>query len=178
MALQGYIAARIVFLFKIAILECMFTLAIEKRDVTGKKTKKMRAEGNMPAVFYGKKEPSTSISVSYRAFEKVFKEAGYSAVVALLGLGETKEALIHDVAIDPVKDTPRHADFYIVEKGQKVHVEIPIEFEGVAPAVKELGGVLVKVIHTVEVEAEPARLPQNIIVDVSSLVDFTSQICI
>ncbi len=156
----------------------MLTLAIEKRDFVGKKAQKIRAEGKMPAVLYGKKEQATSISVAHRAFEKIFKEAGFSTVVALEGLGSTKQALIHDVAMDPVKDTPRHADFYIIEKGQKVQVEIPIEFEGVAPAVKELGGVLVKVIHTVEVEAEPANLPQNIIVDVSKLVDFTSQICI
>lgn len=156
----------------------MLTLAIEKRDTLGKKARKIRAEGRMPAVLYGKKEPSMSISVPYRAFEKIFKEAGYSAVVVLEGVGGTKEALIHDVAMDPVKDVPRHADFYIIEKGQKVQVEIPLEFEGVAPAVKELGGVLVKVIHVVEVEAEPARLPQSIIVDLTLLVDFSSQICI
>jgi large subunit ribosomal protein L25 len=156
----------------------MLTLAVEKRDVLGKKSKKIRAEGKMPAVLYGKKEQAMPIAVSHRAFEKIFKEAGYSTVVALEGLGSTKEALIHDVAIDPVKDTPRHADFYVIEKGQKVQVEVPIEFEGVAPAVKELGGFLVKVLHTVEVEAEPSNLPQEIVVDVSSLVDFTSQICI
>ena len=156
----------------------MLTLMLEKRDVIGKKMKQMRADGKMPAVFYGKKEKATSVSVEQRAFEKVFKEAGYNTVIMLEGIGSTKEALIHDVATDPVRDTPRHVDFYIIEKGQKVQVEVPIEFEGIAPAVKELGGVLVKVLHTVEVEAEPSRLPQEIIVDVSSLVDFNSQICI
>ncbi len=156
----------------------MLTLTIEKRNSVGKAVKKIRAEGKMPAVLYGKKEPSTPISVAQGSFEKVFKEAGYSTVVILEGIGDAKEALIHDVVLDPVKDVLKHADFYVIEKGQKVQVEVPIEFEGVAPAVKELGGMLVKVLHTIEVEAEPSRLPQSIVVDVSSLTDFTSQILI
>lgn len=156
----------------------MLTLAVEKRDALGKKAKRIRAEGKMPAVLYGKKQQALSIAVPHRAFEKIFKEAGYSTVIALEGLGDVKEALIHDVAVDPVKDTPRHADFYVIEKGQKVQVQIPIEFTGVSPAVKEFGAILVKVVHELEVEAEPAKLPQYILVDISSLVDLESQILV
>jgi large subunit ribosomal protein L25 len=55
-------------------------------------------------------------------------------------------------------------------------VDIPLEFEGVSPAVKDLGGSLVKVMHEVKISAMPKDLPHNIIVDISSLVDFQSQI--
>jgi len=154
----------------------MTTLIIEPRSILGKKSKKLIAAGKMPAVFYGKKEPATPIAVSLRDFEKAWKEAGESSVVTLSGVGALKQALIQDVAVDPVKGVPRHVDFYIVEKGQKVHVAVLLEFSGVSPAEKELGGTLVKVLHELLVEGELANLPHHLQVDVSSLKDFDSQI--
>ncbi len=71
---------------------------------------------------------------------------------------------------------PRHADFYVIEKGKKVTVKIPLEFMGVAPAVKELSGILVKVLHEIEIEVPPKDLPKHIEVDVEGLVDFGSNI--
>lgn len=154
----------------------MTTISVEARNILGKKAKKLAAAGKMPAVFYGKRELATSISVSLREFEKVWKEAGESSVVSLSGLGDEKQALIHTVAVDPVRGTPVHADFYIVEKGQKVEVAIPLEFVGVAPAEKELGGTMVKVLHELLVEGEPANLPHRLTVAISSLTEFESQI--
>ena len=155
----------------------MLKLAVEKRDDSSKPSK-IREGGNMPAVFYGRKEEAVSIILSKKDFEKVWKEAGESSVIELEGVGDSKEALIHDVDIDPVSGHVRHADFYIIEKGKKLTVKVPIEFEGTAPAVKELSGTLVKVIHELEIEALPKDLPQNITVDVSSLTTFESRILV
>ena len=80
--------------------------------------------------------------------------------------------MIHDVDLDPVTDKPRHADFYAIEKGKTLEISVPLEFIGVAGAVKELGGILVKVMHEVEIEALPKDLPHNIVVDISSLKTF------
>ncbi|MDQ3232139.1 MAG: 50S ribosomal protein L25, partial [Pseudobdellovibrionaceae bacterium] len=88
------------------------------------------------------------------------------------------QSLLHEIDIDPVSGTPRHADFYVFEKGAKVKVEVPVEFEGVSPAVKDLGGTLVKVLHALEVEAMPKDLPHEIIIDISSLATFESQITV
>jgi len=155
----------------------MLTLTIEKRDKIGKASKR-RARGMMPAVFYGRKETSTPISVVERDFEKVWKEAGESSVIALTGAGEDKEALIQDVDFHPVSGRPRHADFYIIEKGKKVTVKVPLDFVGEAPAVKTLGGTIVKVIHELEIEVLPKDLPQSIEVDISKLEDFESRILV
>lgn len=150
-------------------------LQVRKRE--GKKTlKQLRGGNEMPAVFYGPKEESTSIAISTDEFKKLWKRAGESTVIELKGDGILKEALIHDVYIDPVTDEPRHADFYIMEKGKKVTISVPIEFIGIAPAVKELGGVLVKVMHEIEIEVLPKDLPHSIDVDVSALNDFESRI--
>ncbi len=152
----------------------MLTLDIEKRIVTGKR--KDFVSDFMPAVYYGSKETSTPITVSKSAFKKVLKEAGESSVVVLSGDGKKIEALIHQVDFDPIKGEPRHADFYVIEAGKKVEVSIPIHFEGVSPAVKNLGGILVKVLHEMKIESLPKNLPHSIIVNIEGLVDFDSKI--
>ncbi|MDB5266520.1 MAG: ribosomal rRNA E-loop binding protein Ctc/L25/TL5, large subunit ribosomal protein [Parcubacteria group bacterium] len=153
----------------------MTNLKAEPRD-TSAKLADLRKAGKLPAVFYGKKEPSTPISISMVDFMKVWKEAGESSVISLQTPSGAVESLIHEIDFDPVSGVPRHADFYVFEKGHKVEVEIPLEFEGVSPAIKDLGGTLVKVVHALKIEAMPKDLPHNIVVDISSLSSFESQI--
>lgn len=130
----------------------------------------------MPAVFYGKKEKTTPISVSFADFLKVWKQAGESSVVVLKGENGDVEALIQEVDLDPITEKPRHADFYVFEKGHKIKVDVPLEFIGTSPAVKDLGGILIRVLHKLKIEAMPKDLPSKIEVDVSPLVNFESQI--
>lgn len=136
----------------------------------------LRSKGSMPAVYYGRKQASTPVAVSAVEFLKVLKKAGESTVVTLKTKEGTLDSLIYDVDRDPVTGAPRHADFYVFEKGQKIKVKIPLEFTGVSPAVKDLGAVLVKVLREVEVEAEPKALPHVLIVDISKLTAFDSQV--
>jgi large subunit ribosomal protein L25 len=152
-------------------------LAVEKRNIETKPAV-IRREGMMPAVIYGRSEESTPITVSRKDFEKVFKTAGSSTVITLKGLGEEKDALIHDVEFHAVSGEPLHADFYAIEKGQTVTVSVPLEFEGVSPAVKDLGGILVKVIHEIEMEVLPKDLPNMVHVDISKLTTLDSKILV
>jgi large subunit ribosomal protein L25 len=160
---------------KWAKMASMLTLKAEIRDIKTE-PRDIRVSGNLPAVFYGKKEASTPISIRQVDFLKVWKEAGESTVVTLETPDGSKESLIHDVSLDPVSGAPLHADFYVFEKGHKVEVSLPIEFSGVSPAVKDLGGTLVKVLHELKIEAMPKDLPHNIIVDISGLAQFGDQI--
>lgn len=150
-------------------------LIVEKRD-SAKKAKILREQGVLPAVIYGRKEESTPISINRKAFEKAYKSAGESAVLTLKGLGEDKEVLIHEVELDAVSGEATHADFYAIEKGQTVTVSIPLHFDGVSPAVKDKGGILVKVMHEIEIEVLPKDLPQGIHVDISKLIELEDQI--
>ncbi len=149
----------------------MLTLNVEKRNPKSS-LGEIRKAGKMPAVFYGKKEKSTPISLPFAAFEKTLEEAGESTILHLKGEGIDVDVLINDVDLDPVTDKPRHADFYAIEKDKKLEVKIPLEFIGVAPAVKDLGGVLVKVMHEIEIEALPKDLPRSLLVDISTLATF------
>lgn len=153
----------------------MLKLQIKKR-ADSDKLFALEKTGRMPAVFYGKKEKSTSISIARADFLKAWKQAGESSVVVLEGDGLELESLIQDVDVHPVTGVPRHADFYVFEKGKKIEVSVPIEFVGVSPAVKDLGGILVKVLHELKVEALPRDLPHEIKIDISPLKDFESQI--
>ncbi len=70
---------------------------------------------------------------------------------------------------------PRHADFYAVEKGAKVTMTVPLSFIGESMAMK-LGANLVKVLHEVEIESDPSKLPSEIEVDISALAALGDQI--
>src|SRR5581483_2288682 len=75
----------------------------------------------------------------------------------------------------PVTHTPRHVDFYAITKGEKVEIAIPLDFIGESAAVAE-GANLVKVMHELEVEADPMKLPHDIKVDLSKLAAVGDQI--
>ena len=151
------------------------TLNAEKRIKIGK-TKGLLGTGILPAVYYGHKQESTPIQMKKTDFLKVWKEAGESTVIKLHTPEADIEALINDVDMDPLTNEPRHADFYVFEKGHKVEISVPIEFVGVSPAVKEKGAVLVKVLYEIKIAAEPANLPHQIDVDISPLVEFGDSI--
>ena len=139
--------------------------------------KEAKKEGFIPAVFYGRKTASTPVSISLAEFKKVFIQSGEMSTIALSTADGIKNVLVHDMQRDPVKSNIVHVDFYVVEKGQKVHVAIPLNFIGEAPAAKT-GGVLTKVAHEIMVEGESQNLPHAFDVDVSSLVSATSVITV
>ncbi|MEK7135565.1 MAG: 50S ribosomal protein L25, partial [Patescibacteria group bacterium] len=128
----------------------------------------LRRAGGIPGVVYGAHHTATPIAIPAIAFGKVLREAGEATIVSLAGLGEPLPTLIHEVDLDPLTNLPRHVDFYAVTKGEKVEVHIPLEFIGVSAAV-EAGANLVKVMHELEVEADPMNLPHDIKVDISAL---------
>jgi large subunit ribosomal protein L25 len=138
-------------------------------------TKETKKEGFIPAVYYGAHANSTPIFVSAVEFSKVLLSEGSSSSVVLVTEHGNETVMIQDVQRHPVKGTIIHADFYVLEKGQKVHVKTPIEFTGESPAVKA-GGVLVKVLHELSVNGDPSKLPHEFIVDISALVDAKSVI--
>ena len=153
----------------------MLILEAQKRDKTvGLET--LRKEGKMPAVFYGKKTDATPISLVQKDFIKVWNTAGESGVVTIKSPSGSFDTLIHAVDVDPVSDIPRHADFYVFEKGKKLEVSVPLVFVGTSAVVKDLGGSLVKALHELKVSADPQHIPHEIEVDTSSLVDFDSVI--
>ena len=144
-------------------------LALEvKPRVANESADTLRAHGAVPAVFYGPKEAATAISVDARKLAHVWREAGETTIVTLKGVGDDKDTLIHDAQFHPVTGSLLHADFYVLEKGKKITIKVPLEFEGTAPAEKA-GHIVVKALHEVEIEVAPAELPHHLVVDLTKL---------
>ena len=142
-------------------------LDIQSRDAK-ESTDTLRQRGVVPAVFYGPKQAATPISIDAKALERIWKEAGETTIITLSGVGESKDSLIHDMQFHPVTGALVHADFYVLEKGKKVKIEVPLEFVGNAPAEKQ-GHIITKVMHKVEIEVAPAELPHKLEVDLAVL---------
>ena len=159
-------------------LEGMQQLQAEKRLQLGRKAGVLRKNGLVPAVVYGEGIPSQPITVPQAAFGRVWKQAGESTLVELKVGEKPYTVLIHDIAYDPLTSRPIHADFYAVRMDKALRVTVPLEFAGESSAVKNEGGVLVKVAHELEIEAMPGDLPHALSVDLSPLVALGGRILV
>ena len=125
----------------------------------------------LPAVLYGPGIESMPLAVAKRDFETVLREAGETSLVTLnVEGGASHNVLIHDVAKDPLTLEPIHADFYAVRMDKPIEAKVPLAFTGEAPAVENEGGILVKVLHELEVTALPKDLPHEIPVNLAGLL--------
>lgn len=142
--------------------------------------KKIRAKGKAPAVLYGPKIKNLNLEVDLKEFEEAYKEAGESSLISLDISGQKEKflVLIYDVQLDALSGKPTHIDFYQPNLKEQVEVSVPLVLEGEAPALKDLGGTLVKNISDIEVKAFPQDLPKEIKVDVSNLKTFEDNISV
>lgn len=145
------------------------TLKADKRTVFGRKIKKLRTGGVLPANIYGKKIKSTAIQVPEKDFLAVFSKAGETGLVEVQLEKEKLPVLVHNIQYHPVTGKPLHADFYQVDLKEKVTAKVPLVLVGEAPAVKDKIGVILQSSSEVEVEALPADLIDKIEVDIGKL---------
>ena len=147
----------------------MLALEVKLREA-GEKPEILRKRGVVPGVFYGPKQEATPIAIEARKLAHVWRDAGETTIVTLQGVGDDKDTLIHDVQFHPVTGQLLHADFYVLEKGKKITISVPLAFEGVAPAEKS-GHIVVKAMHEIEIEVAPAELPHHLVVDLTTLIN-------
>jgi large subunit ribosomal protein L25 len=145
------------------------TLKAEKRDALGRKVKRLRQEGILPANIYGKGVDSVSIKIDRIEFEKIFKDVGETGLVEIAVGKEERPVLVDEVQYDPVTDEPLHVDFRQVNLKEKVVATVPIETLGESPAEKRGIGTAVLYLDEVEVEALPTNLPEKFEVDITEL---------
>ena len=142
-----------------------------ERKIKGRKVKRLRKEGVLPANIFGKKVKSTAIKVSLADFEKVYKEAGETGIVEIM-LGKTKRpVLIHNIQVDPVSDVPIHVDFLQIDLKEKVTAQVPVDLVGESPAEKQGLGTVVLHLDEIEVEALPKDLPEKFEVSIDKLTE-------
>ncbi|MEK7518276.1 MAG: 50S ribosomal protein L25 [Patescibacteria group bacterium] len=153
-------------------------LAVEKRKILGKNVKKLRRDDILPANIYGKNIKSLAVQVSYKEFEKVYKEAGETRLIDVEIAQDIKPSLIHNLQQDYYNHRILHVDFYQVNLKEKVKTMVPIITQGVARAVADKLGLLLQPLSQIEIEALPTDLPENIEVNVGNLAAVNDQITV
>jgi len=148
------------------------------RTVLGRKVKKLRKEGIMPATIYGHKFEPLSVQFNLVDLEKIFNETGESGLVELL-IDEKEKipVLFRNPQYHPISGDLIHIDCYKVNLKEKISAMVPIELIGESQAVKD-GNVLVAVTDEIEVEALPADLPEKIEVDLAVLENLESVVTV
>lgn len=156
------------------------TLELDKRSIQGRKVKQLRRQGIVPANIFGKKIDSEAVQISEKEFEKIFEEAGETTIIyATIKGEETKRpVLVSATQVHPVSGDYLHIDFHQVDLTQKVTATVPLVLAGEAPAVDDLGAILVQMLDEIEVEALPTDLPHELSVDISGLKAFGDAIFI
>ena len=140
------------------------------RAEVGKKVDQLRKQGKIPAVLYGNKIKPANLTVDYSTFEKVFKQAGESTLIDLeIDDKKPVKVLIQDYQLNVVSDKLIHVDFQQINMDKKLNASVELKFVGEPPAVKELGGVLVTNMDSLDVECLPQDLVHQIEIDLSGL---------
>lgn len=146
------------------------TLDAQVRNVLGKKVRRLRKQGQLPATVYGKGVEPISIQLDDRTFNTVYRKAGRTSLITLNVAGKPQLAVfVQEVQRHPVTRTILHADLKAVDLKTLVYVEVPIVAIGESPLVGRGDALLNHALNTVMVEALPAELPQHIEVDISGL---------
>lgn len=151
-------------------------LKAEKREKFGRAVTALRKAGFLPAELYGRGLQNQHLTLSLKDFKKIYKEAGEHTVVTVVVDGKKVPTIINDVSFDYLSGEPTHADLYQIRMDEKIQAKVPLEFTGEAPAVKNLGGVLVKTIQEIPVEALPDKIPHSFVVSVDGLVEIGNSI--
>ena len=150
------------------------SLECARRDGVGKGVaRKLRAEGRVPGVFYGRAEESIPLIVNLKELEAVIHKAGGSNVIVDVKVAgdaaKDRKALIREIQRDPVAGSILHLDLQHISLTERITVEVPVVLVGTATGVKDAGGILEHLLRDVEVECLPTDIPSHIEVDVSGL---------
>jgi len=145
-------------------------LKLSERTISGKKVARLRKDGNIPSIVYGKTVGSVSTQSPLVETLKIVRDAGRHTPIEIDLDGKKHLAIIKSIDIDPVKNTLQHVAFHTIKQNEKIVAEIPIELSGVGESAAERAGlVILQAIESVEVRALPANLPSAINVSVEKL---------
>ena len=147
----------------------MFHLSAEVRKNVGNKSISFAKGISLPAILYGPGIKNIPLTINTKEFLAVHKKAGESGLISLT-VGDKKFiVLVHGIQLSPLKLEAIHVDFYQPKLKEEITVEVPLVFEGESPAVKNLGGTLIKNFQTIEIKGLPEHLPHEIKVDIGKL---------
>ena len=147
------------------------TLSATLRSESGKgAARALRRAGSVPAVIYGHKREPMSLAVPTRELERLLDRVSAETTVVELSIdGKVSRTLIREIQKHPFKKQLVHVDFQELVAGELITVNVPLVLVGVSVGVRSFGGILDQTMRELEVEVDPASIPNHIDVDVSAL---------
>ena len=143
--------------------------ALKREKLTSGSNNKLRANGFIPAILYGGKDPNQNISVSKKELSSIINSDTFLSKVLEIELEGKKEKVIpRDVSYNVISEEPVHIDFMRIVSGKKIILEIPVKFinHPDSPGLKR-GGVLNIVRRKVELKCPAESIPDEIVVDLT-----------
>lgn len=157
-------------------LEERLKLEVQLRKLVGKKVKKLRKQGLIPANIFGPEFKSKAISINLKDLLKIYKIAKETAVIYLKLDKEEIPVLIKNIQRHPINDFILHVDFRKIDLNKKIKTAVPIKIIGQSEAVTQKGGILLLQTELINIEALPENIPQQIEVDISVIKDIGQEI--
>ena len=148
-------------------------LKVTNREILGKKVRFLRRQGITPTHIFGHGIKSLAVQCDTTELKRVMAEAGKTRLINLKLDNEKRPrtAVIREVQIEPRTGQSLHVDFYQVKMEEKVKVEVPIVLVGEAPALKSKDNMLLHELNTLEIDCLPAKIPNSIELDITSLTE-------
>jgi large subunit ribosomal protein L25 len=155
-------------------------LKVRPRTVLGKKVKALRRGGVTPANIYGHNVPSLAIEADTSELNLLLRRAGKTALVQVSVEGEptVRPVLVRQLTRRPTNDALLHVDFFQVSMREKLTVDVPLTLVGEAPAVEQFDAIVVQSMDVITVNCLPGNIPSHIDVDISTLIDTSSNVYI
>ena len=152
------------------------SLELEPRVVLGKKVKQLRRTGTIPVHLYGPGVEPRPLQCEQKQLLRVLARAGSTNPVNLTIKGEAGESLAftREIQWSPVRSQILHVDFLAVSITEKVAAQVPINLVGESPGARDTGGGVAQTLYQLDVEALPLEIPNEIVIDLSQLVDSNS----
>jgi large subunit ribosomal protein L25 len=147
------------------------SLTAELGRTTGTRpSKRLRAEGKVPAVVYGMGTDPTSITVEWKELRRVLTtEAGLNALIDLHVGDEANLTVIKDMQRDPVRRNVTHVDFMMIDRNVAMDFDIPVVVGGDTGKLEHEKGMADQLLYTLTVKAKPGSIPTQIDVDLTEL---------
>ncbi|WP_066321864.1 50S ribosomal protein L25/general stress protein Ctc [Bacillus sp. FJAT-29814] len=142
--------------------------ATERKEIPGSELKKMRNNGQIPAVVYGAKVENRPVFISSADLTKTLRSVGRNGVFSLDMDGSKQDVILSDYQEDVMKKEIIHVDFLAVDKSSKITVDVRLALVGYAAGVKD-GGVMQQPLHQLSVTTTAENIPPQIEVDITNL---------
>ncbi|MFC1662901.1 50S ribosomal protein L25 [Patescibacteria group bacterium] len=150
-----------------------YALVATRRSIFGKNNKSLRRENKLPAVIYGKGFDNTAIELPLNEFTKVWQKVGESTIIQLkVDKQEDIKVIIQEVQTDPLSGQVVHVDLHKINMNEAIEADVPLEFVDESPAIKEMGGVLVRNLDHIRIKTLPGNLVHDIPVSLSVIKTF------